>query len=112
MSRNHRLFVGTALLVLLIGTSLGLRAQEAPDQSVTTDHQVEGILASVEPDFQQFTVRELDGNEMRFTYDAMTEVTGSELGVAGLAGTNTRIIVHYTVTADESNKATKIEVQT
>jgi hypothetical protein len=69
-----------------------------------------GQLVRVNPDDQNFLVRDHDRNEMRFSYNDRTEITGADWSVEGLAeGKGTNVTVQYKKEGP-ANIATKIKV--
>ncbi len=74
-------------------------------------HMMQGELVKVDTDKQTFTVKQENGEEILFQYDANTKVEGRENGVQGLsAESGSHLTVHYTERAGK-RLATSIEIK-
>ena len=84
----------------------------AQEQSASAKTQTaKGELVSVDDAAKSITIKDETGAELKFAYDAKTDVSGAKEGVAGLATrAGSKVTVKYKDEAG-SKLATKIEVQ-
>ena len=82
------------------------------EQSASAKTQTaKGELVSVDDAAKSITIKDETGAELKFAYDAKTDVSGAKEGVAGLATrAGSKVTVKYKDEAG-SKLATKIEVQ-
>jgi YD repeat-containing protein len=103
--------MGFAVLMLAAGP---VSAQQPPAEPPAAQEQpamVEGDLSRVDADAKLLVVKTADGNEVQFSYDDKTEISGATSDAAGLATTTEgRVTVHFKEDAG-SKLATKIIVQ-
>ena len=81
------------------------------DSASAKTSTAKGELVSVDDAAKSITIKDETGAELKFTYDAKTDVSGAKEGVAGLATrAGSKVTVKY---KDEAagKLATKIEVQ-
>ena len=98
--------------LLLAGGGTFLVAQEQgaaqADAKASTAH---GELVKVDTSAKTIAIKTDAGAEMQFSYTTDTRVSGAEQDVAGLATmSGTPVTIHF-VKKDETNVATRIEVQ-
>jgi hypothetical protein len=105
-----RILMAISLVFALTVPALATQ-EEAPAAEAQESMTISGELLRVDPDAQTFTVADAEGNEVQFTYNDWTQVSGGEGTIAGLdAETGAQVTVHYT--DDGSVKhATRIELQ-
>jgi methionine-rich copper-binding protein CopC len=108
MQTAQRAFVALLALALTVGAAQVLASQQ--ESAAGTGKSITGELTNVDTSTQTFSVKTSDGAEMQFSYNDLTEVTGAQKEVAGLATrSGSQVTVHYT--ENEGVKtATKIEV--
>ena len=113
-------FAGLAMLALVVGVSPAYAQdpQPAPSQPEAAQPEaaqpqpIQGDLVSVDAEAKVRTVKAADGQEVQFTYNDSTDISGTQ-GAAGLATmTEGRVTVHFTEDADTKKKtATRIIVE-
>ncbi len=111
--RQLRMTLGIFALTLLVAGFAGATAiQDTPAPAQSAEAKTaQGELVKVDADNHMFTIKQENGEEMQFQYDATTEVQGSQTSVQGLATqTGTRVTVQYTESADKK-LARRIEIQ-
>jgi hypothetical protein len=101
--RNWMAVAFSVLLLFSLGNLL------AADEEMATS--LKGELVSVNPDTHSFIVKDSTGNNVEFTYNDKTEISGATETIEGLAGeTGTSVTVYYREEAN-SKFATKVEVK-
>jgi hypothetical protein len=87
-----RTFVRVFPILLLIAAASPLAAQFEAEAASTA----EGLLVHVDTEAHVILIEKSDGAQMKFKYEATTQIDGVEGGVEGLAGTaETYVRVHY-----------------
>jgi hypothetical protein len=121
MLNIRRTFMSVATLVVAGGMVAVLAQQQQPGAGREPGQQPpaagqqqgsisRGELTNVNATAKTLTVRGADKQEMQFTYNDRTDVTGAKEGVAGLASMKgSQVTVHYNKEGS-NNVATKIEV--
>ena len=119
MTRYLAIFA--TMLLITLGTGLaqdmGSQAPGASDPGVSSDPgasqessatEFEGELVSVDTTAKTLSVRNASGEEMSFSYDESTQISGADGTVEGLANqTGTKVKVSYDAS---TQKASHIEV--
>jgi len=102
MTRKKVLAVAYPVLFLVLAASPLVAHWEEQSTQVA-----EGRLLAVDPDSRTLTVATNDG-EMTFRYSGATEISGADVGVEGLSGSEgTHVRVHF---RSDDLMAEKIEV--